>query len=111
MGGVVADAVAPPGAPRLDPATLGLLAALLAGDWEAAELADDRARSQASGVVAAYTQFHLERKLRSLEHVDRRRTEPRAGRHDEAEPAAEPQEQPPAAEQAQEQIQEQGSPA
>ena len=70
-GGVVADAVAPPGAPRLDPTTLGLLAALLAGDWAYAEAADDRARGQASGIVAAYTQFHLERGLRSLQHVDR----------------------------------------
>src|SRR5690606_21458497 len=71
MGGVVADDVAPPGSPRLDPATLGLLAALLAGDWPRAEAADDRTRAQATGIVAAYTQFHLERGLRSLEHVDR----------------------------------------
>lgn len=71
LGGVVSDAVAPPGAPRLDSATLGTLAALLAGDWPAAEDADERTRSQASGVVAAYTQFHLERGLRSLQHVDR----------------------------------------
>ena len=33
-----ATTVAPPGAPRLDSATLGLLAALLAGDWGAAEV-------------------------------------------------------------------------
>jgi DNA repair protein RecO (recombination protein O) len=71
LGGVVSDAVAPPGAPRLDPATLGALAALLAGDWPTAEAADQRTRAQASGVVAAYTQFHLERGLRSLQHVDR----------------------------------------
>jgi DNA repair protein RecO (recombination protein O) len=71
LGGVVSDAVAPPGAPRLDPATLGTLAALLAGDWPTAEGADERTRAQASGVVAAYTQFHLERGLRSLQHVDR----------------------------------------
>ena len=74
LGGVVADAVAPPGAPRLDPSTLGLLSSLLTGDWPAADATDDRTRGQASGVVAAYTQFHLERGLRSLEHVDRRRT-------------------------------------
>ena len=36
-----------------------------------AEAADDRSRNQASGVVAAYAQFHLERSLRSLQHVDR----------------------------------------
>jgi DNA repair protein RecO (recombination protein O) len=72
LGGVVADAVAPPGAPRLDPQALGLLAALLAGDWGTVDAADDRTRAQASGIVAAYTQFHLERGLRSLQHVDRR---------------------------------------
>ena len=46
-------------------------AALLAGDWETVEATGDRERSQASGIVAAYTQFHLERGLRSLQHVDR----------------------------------------
>ncbi|HEV7950778.1 MAG TPA: DNA repair protein RecO [Glaciihabitans sp.] len=71
MGGVVADAVAPPGAPRLDAATLDLLQSLLAGDWGAADESAERTRNQASGVVAAYTQFHLERGLRSLQHVDR----------------------------------------
>jgi DNA repair protein RecO (recombination protein O) len=71
MGGVVSDAVAPPGSPRLDTATLSLMSSLLSGEWEAAEQADERTRSQASGVIAAYAQFHLERKLRSLEHVDR----------------------------------------
>ena len=71
LGGVVADSVAPPGSPRLDPGTLDVLAALLAGDWPVVESAADRERAQASGVVAAYTQFHLERGLRSLQHVDR----------------------------------------
>ncbi|HEV7812868.1 MAG TPA: DNA repair protein RecO [Leifsonia sp.] len=71
LGGVVADEVAPPGAPRLDAETIGLLSALLTGDWATADSAGERTRSQSSGIVAAYTQFHLERKLRSLEHVDR----------------------------------------
>jgi DNA repair protein RecO (recombination protein O) len=71
LGGVVSDEVAPHGAPRLDPATVNLLASLLAGEWDLAEAADERSQAQASGVVAAYTQFHLERGLRSLEHQDR----------------------------------------
>ena len=71
LGGVVADHVAPPGSPRLEAATIALLASLLSGDWEHAESADQRHQSQASGIVAAYTQFHLERSLRSLQHVDR----------------------------------------
>jgi DNA repair protein RecO (recombination protein O) len=71
MGGVVSDEVAPPGSPRLDAGTLELLGALLAGEWQVVDAATDKALSQASGVVAAYTQFHLERSLRSLQHVDR----------------------------------------
>ncbi len=71
LGGVVADHVAPPGSPRLDARTVTLLASLLSGDWDDAESADERHQQQASGIVAAYTQFHLERSLRSLQHVDR----------------------------------------
>lgn len=71
LGGVVSDSVAPPGAPRLDSATIALMGALLQGDWAAADASDTRARNQASGAVAAYTQFHLERGLRSLKHVER----------------------------------------
>ena len=41
------------------------------GGVVADEASDERHQSQASGVVAAYTQFHLERTLRSLQHVDR----------------------------------------
>jgi DNA repair protein RecO (recombination protein O) len=67
----VSDSVAPPGTPRLDQQTIGLLSALLTGDWERADASDQASRSRASGVVSAYTQWHLERGLRSLEHVDR----------------------------------------
>jgi DNA repair protein RecO (recombination protein O) len=71
LGGVVADSHAPPGAPRLSRDALGLLAALLTGDWATAEAASESTRNQASGVVAAYTQWHLERGLRSMQHLDR----------------------------------------
>ena len=71
LGGVVSDSVAPPGTPRLDAQTVGLLSALLTGDWARADASDQASRSKASGVVSAYTQWHLERGLRSLEHVDR----------------------------------------
>ncbi|NQX33906.1 DNA repair protein RecO [Herbiconiux sp. VKM Ac-2851] len=71
LGGVVAESVAPPGTPRLDTSTLELLTALLTGDWTTADAADGPVRSRASGIVAAYTQWHLERGLRSLEHVER----------------------------------------
>lgn len=51
--------------------TVALLAALLAGEWPVAEASGTRHRREASGLVAAYLQWHLERGLRSLAHVDR----------------------------------------
>jgi DNA repair protein RecO (recombination protein O) len=71
LGGVVCDDCAPTGSPRPDAATIGLLAALLTGDWAVVDAAGEQTRSKASGLVAAYTQWHLERGLRSLGHVDR----------------------------------------
>jgi DNA repair protein RecO (recombination protein O) len=73
LGGVVCSDCAPQGAPRLDTETVGLLGSLLTGDWVAAEASDDATRSKASGIVAAYTQWHLERGLRSLQHVQHER--------------------------------------
>jgi DNA repair protein RecO (recombination protein O) len=48
-----------------------LLGALLSGDWRAADDTEPRERREASGLVAAYLQWHLERGLRSLPLVDR----------------------------------------
>jgi DNA repair protein RecO (recombination protein O) len=69
VGGIVCDNCAAPGSPRLDPATIGLLSALLTGDWAHTAQAPATTQAQATGVVAAYTQWHLGRGLRSLEHV------------------------------------------
>jgi DNA repair protein RecO (recombination protein O) len=71
LGGVVCDDCAPPGSPRLGAETITLLSALLTGDWNHVESTAERTRSQATGIVAAYTQWHLERGLRSLEHMSR----------------------------------------
>jgi len=71
LGGVVASEVAPPGTPKLGDGTKELLAALLAGDWASAEAAGPKTQAEASGVIAAYTQYHLERHVRSLGHLDR----------------------------------------
>jgi DNA repair protein RecO (recombination protein O) len=71
LGGVVCDNCAPPGSPRLGRDTIDLLSSLLSGDWEHAEAAEERTQAQATGIVAAYTQWHLERGLRSLAHVSR----------------------------------------
>lgn len=56
-------------APKLE--TIALLLALLQGDWELADQASEAQVREASGLIAAYTQWHLERGLRSLPLVDR----------------------------------------
>jgi DNA repair protein RecO (recombination protein O) len=45
--------------------------ALLGGDWAVADASDAMVRREASGLVAAHLQWHLERGLRSLPLVDR----------------------------------------
>ncbi|MBI3429798.1 MAG: DNA repair protein RecO, partial [Actinobacteria bacterium] len=51
--------------------TLELMSALLAGDWTLADSSEGRNRREASGLIAAYLQWHLERGLRSLPMVER----------------------------------------
>ncbi|WP_380174855.1 DNA repair protein RecO [Kineococcus sp. DHX-1] len=70
-GGAVCGACRPPGSAAPDPQTLDLLAALLSGEWAVAEDAEDRCRREGSGLVAAFLQWHLERGIRSLRHVER----------------------------------------
>lgn len=69
LGGLVCAACAPQGAAKIDPATVDLLDALLRGDWERAEAHGEPTPARANGIVSAYTQWHLERGLRSMEHV------------------------------------------
>ncbi|GAA1997334.1 DNA repair protein RecO [Nocardioides kribbensis] len=71
MGGVLCATCRVPGSASPAPATLELLGSLLAGDWPAVAAADARTRKEASGLVAAYLHWHLERGLRSMEHVER----------------------------------------
>ncbi|MGO1316953.1 MAG: DNA repair protein RecO [Cellulomonadaceae bacterium] len=71
QGGAVCARCRPPGSASPAPETFTLLAALLSGDWNAAEAAPERSRREASGLVAAYGQFHIERTLRSLRMVER----------------------------------------
>jgi Recombination protein O C terminal. len=47
------------------------MAHLLTGDWEQAMKSESRNRNEASGLIAAYLQWHLERGLRSLPLVER----------------------------------------
>lgn len=53
------------------PETLDLMGALLSGDWDVAMASENRNRREASGLIAAYLQWHLERGLRSLPMVER----------------------------------------
>ena len=70
-GGAVCGTCRPPGSVTPARETLDLLAALLTGDWVAADASDPRNRREASGLVSAYLQWHLERGLRSLPLVER----------------------------------------
>jgi DNA repair protein RecO (recombination protein O) len=71
LGGVLCATCRVPGSASPAPETLAVLGALLAGDWPAVEAADQRHLREASGLVAAYLAWHLERGLRSLEYVER----------------------------------------
>ena len=70
-GGALCEDCRSPGSARPQPATIDLLAALLGGDWSVADASSATDRREASGLVAAHLQWHLERALRSLPLVDR----------------------------------------
>ena len=70
-GGVLCADCRVPGSAGPAPGTITVLGALLAGDWPAVESADPRHLREASGVVAAYVAWHLERGLRSMAYVER----------------------------------------
>ena len=71
MGGVLCATCRVPGSASPAPETLVLLGALLGGDWAVVDSAPDRTRKEASGLVAAYLAWHLERGLKSLVYVER----------------------------------------
>ncbi|MHA7278493.1 DNA repair protein RecO [Arthrobacter sp. MDT3-44] len=71
LGGAVCPTCRPPGAASPSAATMELLGALLTGDWAIADASDNGARREAAGLVAAFLQWHLERGVASLKHVER----------------------------------------
>jgi DNA repair protein RecO (recombination protein O) len=71
LGGMLCTTCRVPGSASPAPPTIGLLGALLAGDWPVVEAADPRHLKEASGLVAAFLAWHLERGLRSLAYVER----------------------------------------
>ena len=71
VGSVVCSKCKPIGAVSISTETANLLGALLEGNWELAESTSSAAKSNASGIVAAYSQWHIERGLKSMPHVER----------------------------------------
>ena len=70
-GGSVCDNCKPSAAATPAPETLSLMQQLLSSDWEQAVDSELRHQREASGLIAAYLQWHLERGLRSLPLVER----------------------------------------
>ena len=70
-GGAVCPSCRPAGSARPSLATIALMRALLSGDWAVADASEAAPRREASGLIAAHLQWHLERGLRSLPLVDR----------------------------------------
>ena len=71
-GGAMCVECRPTGSVRPALATLVLMDALLHGNWPSAESTTDQVRREASGLVAAHLQWHMERQLRSLPLVERK---------------------------------------
>lgn len=71
-GGMVCDSCAPRGAAHPHGETVALLGALLSGQWESVEQAPQFASDEASSLIAAYLQWHIERRIRSLAMIDKR---------------------------------------
>ena len=69
--GMVCRDCRPSGSAAAAQSCVELLSSLLTGDWVAALASGERDRRTASGLVAAYVNWHLERGLKSLPLVDR----------------------------------------
>lgn len=70
-GGSVCVDCRPSGSATVSAEALHLMGALLSGAWSETDESELKVQREASGVVAAYLQFHLERSLRSLPLVER----------------------------------------
>ena len=70
-GGMLCASCRLPGSATPAAETVALLGALLAGDWTVVAAAEPRHQREATGLVAAYLQWHLERGLRSMAYVER----------------------------------------
>lgn len=71
LGGMVCRTCRPPGSAWVKPGVTEYLVALFTGDWLATRTADETTQRFGSGLVSAFANWHLERGLRSLPHVER----------------------------------------
>ena len=55
---------------RVDAETLEAVRALLSGDWETLDAIEAAPRARASGIVSAYSQQYLDKKLRSMQVLE-----------------------------------------
>ena len=72
LGGLVCANCAPAGGAKVGLSTLALLHALMRGEWETIDAAAETDAASASGLIGAYAQWHLERGIRSLSHLEAR---------------------------------------
>lgn len=70
-GGMVCGSCRPIGSASPRPETVSLMAALLSGDWEAADASPSPSRSESRSLTAAYLTWQIDRQLRSLRLVER----------------------------------------
>jgi DNA repair protein RecO (recombination protein O) len=70
-GGSVCGECKPSAAATPTPETLSLMSDLLTGEWSGAVDSEAKSRREASGLIAAYLQWHLERGLRGLPMAER----------------------------------------
>ncbi|PPF84876.1 DNA repair protein RecO [Pseudoclavibacter sp. RFBJ3] len=70
LGGVVCQRCTPAGIVRVDEATVQAVRALLSGDWAMLDGIEVSARARASGIVSAYSQHYLDKKLRSMQVLE-----------------------------------------
>lgn len=69
-GGAVCEACRPPGSLAPSREAMQLLGDLLSGDWQSADAAPDFARREAAGLVAAWVQWHVERRIKSYSLIN-----------------------------------------
>lgn len=70
-GGMVCLNCRGSGAVRVQDETMGLLTALVRGDWPATREVTPAVQRQVTGIVSAFATWHLEHGLRSFSHLER----------------------------------------